>query len=477
MIERRLFKSLFLVLITLTLTGCSIHKSIIKEPVVDIPSSYSTAELNTSPPVGRWWEHFGDERLDQLIEYAFRNNLDISQAYERLRQVQALLRITDAAGGPSLIIDASGGRARQTGLSVTNTSDTYALSVAASYEIDLWNRLDAGTEAARFDLLSSEQDLKALYISISARLTDLYYLAVEQRAQLELSDHAIASFNDTLDRVERRYRGGLVPALDVYQARQNLYLAKAQKPLFESKLKETLNALSVIAGRFPEPDIGGDASELIDVPRFSAGLPSKLLTNRPDIQAALFRLKASDERVGVAIADRFPSFNLIGSYGGGGEKIGTVLDSPNIFWNILLQAAQPVLDAGRRKAEVERTVAVFMENLAVYHKTVLNAFREVEDSLTRISASSERIVMLNETVNASENSLRLALDRYMNGLTDYLPVLTEQVRHFTVKSDLLSARRQLIFDTVGLARAIGGEWTDKVFQEYISYKKTGEEEK
>ena len=179
----------------------------------------------------------------------------------------------------------------------------------------------------------------------------------------------------------------------------------------------------------------------------------------------------------VAIADRFPSFNLIGSYGGGSEEIGAVLDSPNIFWNILLQAVQPVLDAGRRKAEVERTEAVFMENLAVYHKTVLNAFREVEDSLARISATEERIVMLNETVNASENSLRLALDRYMNGLTDYLPVLTEQVRHFTVKSDLLSERQQLIFDTVGLARAIGGEWTDKVFQEYISYKKTGEEEK
>ncbi len=477
MIEIRLIKIFILVLITLTLTGCSIHKSVIKETMVDIPSSYPTAEANTAPQVGRWWEYFGDERLDQLIEEAFLNNLDITQAYERLRQVQALIRINDSAGGPSLNIDASGGRARQTALSVTNTLDNFSLSAAASYEIDLWKKLDAGTEAARFDALSSEKDLKALFISISARLADLYYLAVEQRAQLELSDQTIASFNDTLESVERRYRGGLVPALDVYQARQNLSSAKAQRPLFAAKLKETINALSVIAGRFPEPEIGGDAIDLIDVPRFTAGLPSQLLTNRPDIQAALFKLKASDERVGVAVADRFPSFNLIGSYGGASEKVGTVLDSPNIFWNILLQAAQPIIDAGRRKAEVERTEAVFRENLAVYHKTVLNAFREVEDSLARISASEERIVMLNETVYASENSLRLALDRYMNGLTDYLPVLTEQLRHFIVRSNLLSARRQLISDTVGLARAIGGEWTDQVFKQYISYKKTGEEER
>jgi len=475
--KTELIVNILIVFISFTLTGCSIHKSGIKEPLVDIPSSYSTAEANTAAPVGRWWEHFGDERLDQLIEEAFRHNQDIAQAYERLRQVQALVLITDAAGGPSLKIEGSGGRARQTGLTGTNTSDTYSLSAAASYEIDLWNRLDAGTEAARFDLLSSEQEMKALYISISARLAELYYLAIEQRAQLELSDQTIKSFNDTLERVERRYRSGLVPALDVYQARQNLYSAKAQRPLFEAKLKETLNALSVIAGRFPEPDIGGDASELIDVPRFSAGLPSKLLTNRPDIQAVLFRLKASDERVGAAVADRFPSFNLIGSYGGGSDEIGAVLDSPNIFWNILLQTAQPILDSGRRKAEVERTEAVFREKLALYHKTVLNAFREVEDSLVRISATEERIVMLDETVNASDNSLRLALDRYMNGLTDYLPVLTEQLRHFTVRSNLLSAKRQLIFDTIGLARAIGGEWTDQAFKEYISYKKIGEEKK
>ena len=286
--KTELIVNLMIIFIPFTLTGCSIHKPVVKETMVDIPSSYSTAAIDTAPQAVRWWELFGDERLDQLMQEAFRHNLDIAQGYERLRQVQALVRITDAAGGPSLNIEGSGGRARQTGLTGTNTSDTYSLSAAASYEIDLWNKLDAGTEAARFETLSSEQDLKSLYISISARLADLYYLAIEQRAQLELSDRTIASFKDTLERVERRYRGGLVPALDVYQARQNLSSAKAQRPLFEVKLKETLNELSVITGRFPDPERGGDDTDLIDVPRFTVGLPSQLLSNRPEIYRPYF---------------------------------------------------------------------------------------------------------------------------------------------------------------------------------------------
>ncbi len=127
-----------------------------------------------------------------------------------------------------------------------------------------------------------------------------------------------------------------------------------------------------------------------------------------------------------------------------------------------MQIAQPILDAGNRKAEVNRTKAVFRENLALYHKTVLNAFREVEDSLAKSRTSEERIMMLGDTVSASENSYRISLDNYMQGLTDYLPVLTEQLRHFTAKSNLLTAKRQLLSNRIQLARALGGAWTDQI---------------
>ncbi len=451
-----------ILLLTLTLTGCASYKSMMNRSAIDMPSSYSNLENKPALPIGRWWEQFEDETLNKLIDTAFSNNLDIVQTYERLQQSLARIGIADASRGVNATIDGSGGKARQSSTFGIVRKDTYSLSAAASYEIDAWGKLEATTNAAQLDALASEEDLKSLYISISAQITDLYYLAVEQRAQLDLSDQTIASFQNTLEHVERRYKEGLVPALDVYQSRQNLASAKAQRPLFESSLAVTLNSISVLTGNFPDKKIGGNADELITAPVFNEGIPSQLLTERPDIRSAYLKLEASDEKIAAAIADRFPSFNIMGTYGGTSDTVRTVLDSPNIFWNILLKAAQPVLDAGRRKAEVDRTKAVFREKLAVYHKAVLNAYKEVDDSLAKSRASEERIMMLGDTVSASENSYRIALDNYMQGLTDYLPVLTEQLRHFTAKSNLLTAKRQLISNRIQLARALGGAWTDQI---------------
>jgi NodT family efflux transporter outer membrane factor (OMF) lipoprotein len=464
-------------ILAVTISGCTLHKSSIKDAQIAVPPSYTTEAEKAADLSGRWWEKFEDKTLNNLIETALSNNLDISQAYERLQQSLARVRIVDSSRGVNANIQGFGGKARQSSAFGTVREDTYSLSAAAAYEIDVWGKLKSTTNAARLDALASEEDLKSLYISISAQVADLYYLAVEQRAQLDLTDETIESFQDTADRVERRYHEGLVPALDVYQSRQNLSSAKAARPLFESRLAVTLNSISVLTGNFSDKKIGGSADELINAPAFNEGIPSQLLTERPDIRSVYLKLEASDERIAAAIADRFPSFNITGTYGGNSDKIRTVLDSPNIFWNILLNAAQPVLDAGRRKAEVDRTKAVFREKLAAYHQAVLNAYREVEDSLAKSSASEERIAMLGNTVSASENAYRLSLDSYMQGLTDYLPVLTEQLRHVTSKSNLLTARRQLISDRIQLARALGGAWTDQIeIQHFTNMTNKPEEE-
>lgn len=465
---------IFILAAALSVSGCSVNSSLLKEKPVDLPSSYSTGIENPAPPIGKWWEQFDDDELNRLMEETFTNNLDIEQSYERLQQSLAAVQLADSARGVNATIEGSGGKTRQSGIPGVVRQDTFSLSAAAGYEIDLWNKLKSRTDAARFDALASAEDLKSLYISISAQAADLYYLAVEQRAQLDLSDQTVASFKDTLERVERRYREGLVPAIDVYQSRQNLASARAQRPLFTSSLAVTLNAISVLTGKFSYHETDGPVRELKDAPVFNAGIPSQLLAGRPDIKSAFLRLEADDKRVAAAIADRFPSFNLAGSYGGTSDRIRTVLDSPNIFWNILLQAAQPVLDAGRRRAEVERTKSAFREKLARYHQTVLNAFREVEDALAKSRSSQQRIQMLGETVSVSEDAYRLAVDNYMQGLTDYLPVLTEQLRHFTAKSNLIAAKRQLISDRIQLARALGGKWAEEAAVQYSTLDHKGE---
>jgi outer membrane protein TolC len=198
------------------------------------------------------------------------------------------------------------------------------------------------------------------------------------------------------------------------------------------------------------------------------GLPATLLQRRPDISGALIRLQATDARVGAAIAERFPSFNLTADYGGADSELGSLLDSPNIFWNLLVNLAQPLIDGGRRKAEVDRNRALFRENLGFYHQTVLQAFQEVEDALVQERTGTRRIELLEERVTATAGSLRLSTDRYLQGLSEYLPVLTAQIAHAEAQSALLATKRQRIVARISLARALGGGWMDSFVEERLS---------
>ena len=409
-----------------------------------------------------WWESFGDADLNALIAEAFTANLDLQQAYARFAQAEALVRTSGAAQLPVLDLAGAGGRRQAVGLTGAVTADTYSLSLPASFELDLWRKLASRTEAARLEQVASREELKALYLSLSAQVADLYFLALEQQSQLELTDRNIAAFADTLERVERRYREGLVPPLDVYQSRQNLAAARSRRPQFENALVTAEHALAMLLGRYPGRGVINDHRQLPQViPDFSAGLPSQLLVRRPDVEAGLLRLRASDARIAAAIAERFPALRLTGSYGGQSVELGDLLASGNIFWNVLLNLAQPLYDGGRRAAEVDRSRAVFRENLAGYHKSVLTAFREVEDALAAGRAGEERIARLRQSEEASAAALRLALDRYMQGLSEYLPVLTAQGLHFDAQSQLLAARRQFIADRITLARALGGGWMNE----------------
>lgn len=472
-----MMKRIFTICCIFVLTsGCSAHKPQSVELPVTVPESFTEAEgsLSTDEIFGRWWNIFGDEKLNALMDQAFRKNLDIQEAYARLEQSAAILRSTSSLRQPFLDADGELKREKSPSFLGDYTGNSYRLSLSAGYELDLWGKTNSLITAAELDTDAAREDLKAVYMSISAQLAELYYLAVEQRAQLKLTDGTIDSFEDALRRVERRYRQGLAPALDVYQARQNLARARANRPVFETNLAVAEHALAVLLGRYPDRSTAGKLSDIPEIPsEFSAGLPSEILKRRPDVHASFLRLKASDERIASAIADRFPSFNLLGSYGKSSTAFVTD-DVVGVFWNMILNIAQPLFDGQKRNAEVDRTQAVFRENLSAYHRAVLGAFQEVEDALAKNRTSEERILLLNDQIIASSNALRLSTYRYMEGLSDYLPVLAAQQSLYESESALLSGKRQLISDRVQLARALGGEWMDAYIEERLTAEKVEE---
>ncbi|NIQ96818.1 MAG: efflux transporter outer membrane subunit, partial [Desulfuromonadales bacterium] len=315
----------------LVLAGCSLHRP---QPVtlpVDLPQQFS-AETSLPLPIDRWWEMFDDERLNALMEEAFAANLDISQAIARLQQLEATSRSIGAARRPSLNLQGQASRESTPGFFGNNEGDSYRLSLAAAFEVDLWNKLKSRRDAARLEKDASRAEVLSLYLGLSAQVADQYYLAAEQRHQLGLTRRTVEAHADTLERVRRRYRQGLVPALDLYQARQNLAAAKARLPVFEAGLARAEHALSVLLGRYPQKLESAEVVSLRSVPdAFGAGLPSELLNRRPDVRAAFLRVKASDKRIAAAIADRFPSLNLAASYGDMSSAFSTG-DITGTFW-------------------------------------------------------------------------------------------------------------------------------------------------
>ncbi len=447
--------------LALGLSGCAGHTPRAVQPPPDMPAAFA-GEKAIPAPVPRpdddqWWHVFGDDRLNALMRELFAGNLDLRAAAARLDRALAAADMAGAARSPGLNLEAAGGRQRQATAFGPQTTDVYRLSAAAAYEIDLWGKLSARERGAMEDAGAAAEDLQVLSVSLSATLADVFHLAAEAQAQLELNDRAAVHASHTLDLTRQRYREGLAPVLDVHQARQNLARIKAQRPNHEVRLAQALNALDVLLGRYPDAQTTAALPPLATPPDvFAPGLPSELLTNRPDIRAAQRRLRAADARVAAAVADRFPSFTLSAAYGGASPDLGSLLASGNIFWNLLVGAAQPLLDGGRREAQVRVSEAEFQEILARFHQTVLQAFAEVEDALSANATTARRILLLEEQHSAAEQTLTTALWRYQYGLNEYLPVLQAQTALTDTESALLAARRQILADRVQLVRALGG---------------------
>jgi NodT family efflux transporter outer membrane factor (OMF) lipoprotein len=464
----------FLGLQIVVLGGCAVHSPEGITLLAPLPESFTEKPLDSGPMPApdRWWEAFKDERLNRLMELAFAGNLDLDQAYARLRQFEAVARKSGAARLPFVNLEGNASRSRRLGAMDAETGGSYELSVAAGFEVDLWNKLKSRTRARELETEASLEDIRTLYLTISAQVADLYYLMVEQRSQLDLTDQTVEAREATVELVERRYLEGIVLALDVYQARQTLAAARARRPEFEATLGTAAHALSVLIGNYPDQTVGGDLAVIPEVPAaFPVGLPSELLSRRPDIRAELFRLKASDQEIGVAVANRFPSINLLADYGRAGSDFGISLSET--VWSLIGNMTLPLLDWGSRKVEVDRTRAVFDEQLSRYRQAVLVAFQEVEDALVNNRTTEEAIRRLEEEEAAARSALRLATDRYIDGLSDYLPVLTAQALHFDARRRLLSARRKLISDRISLARALGGSWIDQETEKRLSKRMTG----
>jgi len=457
---------------SLFLTSCARyrpHKAV--PPPIDLPNRFSetpeadAAIAEAQPSPDRWWEAFGDDKLAELIGRALADNFSLRQAWARLEAAIALARIEGAARWPQVNVDVGAGRDSRVvklgGATTRVRTDTRSVTPAASYEIDLWGKLRFGTAAARLEARAGRHDLDAAAMTLAANVADVYFAIIEQRARINLIEQQ-SNVNQTyLDLTKLRFGQGQASALDVYQQRRQAASVSAELPLVRSRLEVLEHQLAVLLGQTPDTDLGIDRAVLPNLPTAPhAGIPAELLRRRPDVRAAELRAVAADHRIAAAIADRFPSLRLSASLPFQAATFSDVF--AEFVWSIGAGLGAPILDGGRRRAEVSRTRAVLAERVNNYGAVLLTALREVEDALVQERRQLSYLERVDEQVQIARETLREARARYVNGLGDYLPVLTSLEALQQLELLQLREKKRLLEHRIQLYRALGGSWMSQL---------------
>jgi multidrug efflux system outer membrane protein len=432
----------------------------------NVPQDFQYKPVSLKAPEfdDRWWEVFGDSHLNQLVEDALKYNWDIKKAAARVLETRARYVQVRSERFPEIGVSGTFDR-RRTGGALPNsavTRNTWQGSAPASFEIDLWSRLKKASLAAWDDILQAEANRWTVAQAVVAETISLYlrWEAIERR--LEIAAESIDAFQKSLQFVETRYKRGLISVLDVRQARRILAGAEALVPQFEQDLGITQQQIAILVGRYPKTRPARVQPEeyyerLAPVP---PGLPSDLLLRRPDIRAVEARLMSLNEQVGVAKAARFPSIRLTGSAGWSSEELNDWMQYESFIWNLGGSIVHSVFNAGRLKAGQRAAEARYEQGATDYINAVLTAFGEVEGALlTREKQLQRRERELNFLVEARATQ-RVAENRYIKGLVDYLNVFDAQQVRFQAEDRLVLVDLAIYTNRVTLHRALGGGWAE-----------------
>ncbi len=458
------YSSLALVALGLLAPGCTVHRAEQRpEPPVALAAAFSDPGAAPAQPELRWWRSLGDPELEQLVDRALSGGFDLRRGWERLQQARALATQSGASQWPQLNAEAGFARSRNvvnTGTplgTVTQTANQFSLGLAASYELDLWGRLRAGRAAAALDLAASRADVETLAISVAAQVSEAWFGLREQREQLRLLEAQLQLSETFLSLVELRFAQGLASALDVLQQRQLLASTRAQLPPLRLRRAQLEHQLELLLGAGPG-QLVLPASQGLPTPAAlpGLGLPADLLQQRPDLRAARLRAAAADERIAVALADRFPALRLGASTGWRAPELADLFSS----WVYSLSAnlVAPLIDGQRRAAEVDRSRAAQREALLAYGQLALKAVLEVEDTLAGLREQDALLREQEGLVTLGQTTLAEAKARYLQGTTDYLPVLTALSALQQAERQRLATQRQLLTLRVQLHRTLGGTW-------------------
>jgi len=453
------------------LAGCTVGPNY-HRPDVQVPASFRAPQPVPTTPSSladlKWFDVFQDEQLQQLVRTALARNYDLRDAVAHVEAARASLGVTRADQFPHA------GASGDVNFTRLSRDGSFALPKSfvpsqnrnwgeafldlLSFEVDLWGRLRRSTEAARANLLSAEENRKAVVTTLVSDVATAYFNLRELDAELDISRRTLDTRRESLRLTERRGTGGVATLLDLRQAQQLVDTAAQTIPVLQEQIGETENQISLLLGNSPQ-DIPRGRS-LIDqqLPDVPPGLPAALLERRPDIRAAEQNLIAANAEIGVAKAAYFPRVSLTGVLGGQSTQLSSLFSGAHSAWTFTPQVSQPIFEAGRLKSGVRLTEAEKESALIQFQKTIQTAFTEVSNALIAHQRVRESRVQQEALVTTLEDRTRLAYLRYRGGVDTQLNALDADRDLFQAELTLSQIKDRELLAVVQLYKALGGGW-------------------
>jgi len=449
-------------LAALILSSCAMGPDY-ERPETAMPQAFEqVADSGASIANLNWWELFGDEQLNELVRVALEQNRDLAIAVSRIEEARAALGFVRSDQYPQFEVSAGANRGISSAGAALGlpASSSFVLAGNLSFELDLWGKLRRSTEAAQAELLATVDAGNSVMITLIADVASAYLLLLDLDTRVAVAARTLETRNESLGIMQARFDRGTVALIDVNQAQIEKYDAEAQLFALQRENVQAENLLNILLGQHPGV-IDREERDIYSLEPFSvpAGLPSELLERRPDVRVAEQQLAAQTARIGVAEAIRFPSLSLTGSLGLASNDLSGFFSSDNQTWGLSAGLIAPVFNAGRNKRRVEVEVARTEQALLTYQQTVLQALREVEDSLISVDTYESEVMARENQEKAAASAAMLSRARYDGGVTSYLEVLESERSLFRAELLASSTHREQLVSYVTLYKALGGGWT------------------
>ena len=426
-----------------------------------VPERWSVSDvaLSTKPPVA-WLNDFDDANLKILVGEALNNNRDLAAISARMDAALAQARIAGAEGIPTLSGGASASRTQRalsTGFQLTTPrTTTYLLSLNTNWELDLWGRLRNRKHAALADFQANAATFEAARLSLAVQVAKAWFNAVEAKLQVRLAEKKVKSFQHTLEVIQQGFSKGINSSLDIRLARADLANAESANAAQWRALDAVIRSIEILLGRYPDSQLRVTDELPTITLAIPVGLPSELLSRRPDLVAAERVLRATEERLKDENKNFLPSIALTGSGGTTGSELRNLLNFNFLVWSIAGELTQPLFQGGRLKAQRALARSHQSEALAEYAHKVLVAFNEVESALAAEHYFSDQKNTLDKAKEEFIQAESQALERYQKGLESITTLLDTQRRTFDAQRSFIEVSNQLLQNRLDLYLALGG---------------------